>query len=487
VTQALLPRLLERPAARAARMPDGDIAYGELEHASAALAARLLAPETRPHASRPLALWAAPSVATVIALAAGLRAGLPLLPINPKSGAMELDHVLADAAPSALLAERGATLPPALRELPRLDPRDGATASGAREAPPEPPGEAAALVMYTSGTTGPPKGVVQTRAALIANLDALADVWGLRGDVEIVHALPLFHVHGLVLGTIGPLRLGACVRHLGGFDVDSFAAALQESSVLFGVPTMYHRLLAAAEQDPGLRAALARARLLVSGSAALGVDVHAGIERLTGRRVVERYGMTETLIISSTLPGERARPGYVGGPLPGVEVSVRDEDGVEMAHDDEAIGGVWVRGPSVFGSYVNEARARAADSFERGWFATGDLAAVTGEGELRLVGRRSTDLIKSGGYRIAAAEIEAALLEHPAVSEAAVRGVPDGELGERVAAWVVIAHGQRVGDNELTDHVANALTQHKRPREIRRVQALPRNELGKVQKQQLEL
>ncbi|HYB24822.1 MAG TPA: AMP-binding protein, partial [Solirubrobacteraceae bacterium] len=194
----------------------------------------------------------------------------------------------------------------------------------------------------------------------------------------------------------------------------------------------------------------------------------------------ERYGMTETLIITSTRPGEPARPGYVGRPLPGVSVRVSDEQGTEVAHDDEAVGSVWVHGPSVFERYASGTR-----TLRDGWFETGDLAAVTGDGALRLVGRSSTDLIKSGGYRMAAGEIEAALLTHPAVGEAAVRGLPDAELGERVVAWVVLADGRSASDGELIDHVARQLTAHKRPREIRRVASLPRNELGKVRKQLL--
>ncbi len=245
----MFARLLNRPQAQAAHMPDGRLTYGELERASAALAGRL--------PPRALALWATPSLATVVGLLAGLRAGVPLIPVNPKSGGGELEHVLADAEPHAVVVGPGVELPSALAALPRIDVNADDSATGTD--PAEPPDDAAALIMYTSGTTGPPKGVVQTRRSLIANLDALARVWGLGGDDAILHALPLFHVHGLVLGTIGPLRLGARVRHLGAFDVESFAGALEESSVMFAVPTMYRRLLAAAERDERLREA-SRAR-----------------------------------------------------------------------------------------------------------------------------------------------------------------------------------------------------------------------------------
>lgn len=476
----MFPRLLDEPRKQAVDMPDGRMSYAELAAAAAGLAAHL------PPA--PLALWATPSLATVVGLLAGVAAGAPVIPLNPKSGEVELAHLIADGRPRAVLAATEVELPEALRAIPRIAVRsrevaaaDASTRAGA------PPGhDAPALILYTSGTTGMPKGVVHTLGSLAANLDALAEVWGLTSADRLVHALPLFHAHGLVLATIGPLRFGGSVKHVGAFAVGAVAEGLaeEETTVLYAVPTMYHRLLAAAASDGQVTDALRRARLLVSGSAALAVDVHRGIERLTGRAVVERYGMTETLMISSTHPGEPSRPGYVGRPLPGVSVRVSDEDGVEVPHDDATIGSVWVRSPSLFAGYVGREQT-ATPPPRDGWFHTGDLAAVAGDGALRLVGRSSTDLIKSGGYRIAAGEIESVLLAHPAVEEVAVRGVPDAELGERVVAWVVPADAPAAADGELIDYVAAQLTPHKRPREIRRVASLPRNELGKVQKQLL--
>ncbi len=473
---AVLERLRDDPSKQAADMPGGRLTYGELDAASASLATAL--------PTGPLVLWATPTVATIVGLVAALRAGVPLIPISPKSGAMELAHVLADASPRAVLAGPGVRLPDTLAALSRIEVGRQAAASGYADE--ELDGELPALIMYTSGTTGRPKGVVQSRRSLVANLDALTEAWGLtRADV-IAHSLPLFHVHGLVLGTIGPLRLGGRVRHLGRFEVESTARALeQDASVLFGVPTMYYRLAAAAERDARIAAALSRPRLLASGSAALPVEVHRRLEGLTGRAVIERYGMTETLIVSSTRPGEPSRPGYVGTPLPGVSVRVTDDHGAEVPSDEETMGGVWVRGPSVFREYVGRGQSPVS-SFEGDWFDTGDLGVLAPDGALRLVGRSSTDMIKSGGYRMAAGEIETALLAHPAVSEAAVRGMPDVELGERVVAWVVLADTPAVKDGALIEHVAQHLTPHKRPREIRRVASLPRNELGKVQKQRLE-
>jgi malonyl-CoA/methylmalonyl-CoA synthetase len=254
--------------------------------------------------------------------------------------------------------------------------------------------------------------------------------------------------------------------------------------MLFAVPTMYHRLADAARADPVVAAGLREARLLVSGSAALPVFEHARIEALCGQRIVERYGLSETLIIASTRADGGRRAGHVGRALDGVELLVVGEDGAEVARDGAAIGDVLVRGPSLFDGYLNQPHA-TAEAFRDGWFVTGDLGVLAPDGSLRLVGRRGTDLIKSGGYRIGAGEIESALLEHPAVAEAAVLGVRDDDLGERIVAWVVRRDGAEVDERTLIEHVALALTPHKRPREVRFVETLPRNELGKVQKRLL--
>jgi malonyl-CoA/methylmalonyl-CoA synthetase len=255
--------------------------------------------------------------------------------------------------------------------------------------------------------------------------------------------------------------------------------------MVFGVPTMYHRIALEAEADPEIGAAFRRARLLVSGSAPLPAIEHKRIERLIGQRIVERYGMTETLMnVSVRASGERT-PGFVGLPLPGVDLRLVDDDGVPFeASDGETIGEVQIRGPNLFTGYLNRPDA-TAEAFRDGWFQTGDLATRAPSGYIRIVGRRATDLIKSGGYKIGAGEIEAALLEHPAVAEAAVAARPDPDLGERVAAWVVRREGAVVDADDLTRHVATLLSAYKRPREIHFVDELPRNEMGKVLKKAL--
>ena len=256
--------------------------------------------------------------------------------------------------------------------------------------------------------------------------------------------------------------------------------------MLFGVPTMYHRLAADAEEDPEIARALRRARLLVSGSAALPAADHARIQRATGQRIVERYGMTETLMNTAVHADGDRRPGTVGPPLPGVEVRLVDDHGHVIEHSDgETVGEIHVRGPNLFLEYLNRPDATAEVLID-GWFRTGDVAIRDPDGYLRIVGRRATDLIMSGGFKIGAGEIESALLEHHAVADAAVTGEPDADLGERIVAWIVPAAGHRPPDErELADHVARLLSPHKRPRVVRYLNALPRNELGKVQKNQL--
>jgi len=246
----------------------------------------------------------------------------------------------------------------------------------------------------------------------------------------------------------------------------------------FGVPTVWSRLVA----EPDHAAALSSARLLVSGSAALPVPVFERLRDLTGHVPVERYGMTETLITLSTRHDGDRRPGYVGVPIAGVETRLRSDAGDPVPHDGETIGGLQVRGDTLFSGYLNLPDKTADSMTDDGWFVTGDAVTIGPDGYHRIVGRASIDIIKSGGYKVGAGEVETALLSHPSVAEVAVVGVPDDDLGERIVAYVV---GDTAEPQTLIDHVAGLLSVHKRPREVRILDTLPRNAMGKVQKQQL--
>ncbi|WP_030611145.1 acyl-CoA synthetase [Streptomyces sclerotialus] len=509
----LFPALRTASSRTALRFQDRALTYGELAAAAGTLAERI-------GAERRVAVWATPTLETSVAVVAALLAGVPAVPVNPKIGESELAHIVSDSAPTLVLAEPDAELPGPLATMTRIDidPYEGieggATAETAIEAhataqasttagasttpaadtavelPPEPGAEAPAVIVYTSGTTGRPKGVVIPRRAIAATLDALAEAWQWTADDVLVHGLPLFHVHGLILGILGPLRRGGTVHHLGRFSTEGVARELAGAgTMLFGVPTMYHRLAAEAGSDPALAKALGGARLLVSGSAALPLTDHQKITAATGARVVERYGMTETLMNTAVRADDTSAPGTVGVPLPGVQARLVDESGTVIgASDGETVGEIQVRGPNLFVEYLNRPDA-TAEAFDGGWFRTGDMATRDAAGRYRIVGRKATDLIKSGGYKIGAGEIENALLEHPGVAEAAVTGEPDEDLGERIVAWIVPAPDENGGAapsaQELIDHVAAQLAPHKRPRVVHFLDALPRNDMGKILKRGL--
>ncbi len=439
----------------ALRFGEKSLTYAELHQAAGTLAERLQG-KTR------VAVWATSTLETCVAIVAGLLAGVAVVPLNPKLGERELEHILGDSEPDLVL-------------------RDEPIVFGDPGAFDEPGPETPALVIYTSGTTGPPKGVVLPRRALTSNIDSLAQAWQWTGDDVLVHGLPLFHVHGLGIGILGALRLGGSVRHVK-FSPEAIGHEFATgATMMFGVPTMYHRIAEAVENDGKLADQFRTARLLVSGSAALPASDHERIARATGQGIVERYGMSETLMnVSVRFDGDR-RPGAVGLPVDGVDVRVVDEQGDDVGVGP--IGEIEVRGPNLFLEYLNRPDATEA-AFRDGWFKTGDMAVRDPDGYIRIVGRRATDLIKSGGYKIGAGEIENALLEHPAVAEVAVTGEPDDDLGERIVAWVVPA-GVAPEPSALSDHVAKLLSPHKRPRVVRYLEALPRNEMGKVLKREL--
>ncbi|MEV4127978.1 acyl-CoA synthetase [Nocardia sp. NPDC049707] len=467
----LLRSLNPLAVAGGADIPDAVTIDGATLSRSDVLGAATAVAERIARADR-VAVLARPTVTTVLAVVGCLIAGVTVVPVPPDSGTAELAHILTDSGAQAWLgaAPEGSDLP----VVPvRMHARSWHTY-------PEPDPATPAFVLYTSGTTGLPKGVVLNRGAIAAGLDALADAWAWTPNDILVHGLPLFHVHGLILGLLGPLRVGSPLIHTGKPTPQAYADA--RGTLYFGVPTVWSRIV----EDPDAARKLAEARLLVSGSAPLPVPVFERLRELTGHAPIERYGMSETMITLSTrFDGER-RPGWVGTPVAGVETRLRDEAGTDVPHDGDNIGGLQVRGPMLFDGYYNRAEATAECWTEDGWFKTGDVAAIDVDGWHRIVGRESVDLIKSGGYRIGAGEVETVLLGHPEVAEVAVVGVPDADLGQRIVAYVVLRGAATDSiDQSLISHVAEQLSAHKRPREVRVVATLPRNAMGKVQKKLL--
>lgn len=445
----------------AVRIGGATLSRGDLVGAATSVAERI-------GGAHRVAVLATPSPATVLAVTGCLIAGVPFVPVPADVGSAEQAHILTDSGAQAWLGEAPAD-PAGLPHVPvRLHARSW-------HRYPEPGPRDTAMVIYTSGTTGPPKGAAISRAALAADLDALAEAWQWTAEDVLVHGLPLFHVHGLVLGLLGSLRVGNRFVHTGRPTPQAYAEA--GGTLYFGVPTVWSRIVA----DPPSARALSSARLLVSGSAALPVPVFGGLAELTGHAPVERYGCTETLITLSTRADGERRPGSVGVPLAGVQTRLVDEAGAPVPRDGETIGSLQVRTPTIFDGYLNRPDATAAAFDPEGWYRTGDAAVIGPDGMHRIVGRESVDLIKSGGYRVGAGEVETALLGHPGVAEVAVVGLPDADLGQRIVAFVV---GDAAPD-ELIGFVAQQLSVHKRPREVRLVESLPRNAMGKVLKREL--
>ncbi|MFD6949637.1 acyl-CoA synthetase [Nocardiopsis sp. TSRI0078] len=449
----------------AVRVGDEGLDREGLWSAAAAVAGRITG-------ARAVAVHGEASLSTVVAVVGGLLAGVPVVPVPADAAAAERRHIVRDSG-----AELWLGTPQEGTDLPAV-PVDPAERSS--HTVPEPPSEAAALVMYTSGTTGPPKGAVLSRRAVAADLDALADAWDWTPDDVLVHGLPLFHVHGLVLGVLGALRVGGPLVHTVRPSPAAYAAAAEKEKgrLFFGVPTVWSRVV----RDPASARALSGARLLVSGSAPLPDTVADGLRAASGHHPVERYGMTETLITVAARADAPRRTGWVGTALAGLETRLRGEHGEPVPSDGESIGELQVRGATLFDGYLGLAGATAAAWTDDGWFRTGDAAVRDTDGWHRIAGRMSVDMIKTGGYRVGAGEVEAALLGHPAVREAAVVGEADDDLGQRIVAYLV---GEGIDPGAVLDFATARLSVHKRPREVRVVDALPRNAMGKVQKKLL--
>jgi malonyl-CoA/methylmalonyl-CoA synthetase len=418
-----------------------------------------------------------------------LRAGLAYLPLNSAYQGGEVDYFLENAEPRAVVAQP--------RSMPWLDPLArrrgidhlftldesgaGSLVEAARAAEPgfrtvPRAGGDLAAILYTSGTTGRSKGAMITHRNLASNARVLHRAWGFRPGDLLVHMLPLFHVHGLFVACHCILMNGSAMRFHAKFDARQAIADFAGSTVFMGVPTFYTRLLA----EPGLtREACARMRLFVSGSAPLLAETHAEFERRTGQRILERYGMTETgMLTSNPLDGER-RAGSVGPALPGTAVRIVDESGKTCPPGEN--GHVEVRGHNVFSGYWRMPEKNREEFTADGWFRTGDMGSLSADGYLTIAGR-SKDLIITGGYNVYPKEIELALDELPGVKESAVVGVPHPDFGEAVMAVVVPAPGVRPIEADLIAALKERLANFKVPKRVHVVEDLPRNAMGKVQK-----
>ncbi|MDE2016297.1 MAG: malonyl-CoA synthase [Hyphomicrobiales bacterium] len=419
-----------------------------------------------------------------------LAAGAALLPLNVAYTGAELDHFLRDATPKLFLCR-----PSSLDAMRALGAAAGvarvesfgdgagsflALVEAAREIASVPRGaHDLAAILYTSGTTGRSKGAMITHDNLSSNARALVAAWRFTDSDVLIHALPIFHVHGLFVALNVALLSGARIDFQRKFDADAVVAALPRATCLMGVPTFYVRLL----DHPGFtREAAAHMRLFVSGSAPLLAETHREFSARTGHAILERYGMTETGMIASN-PYDGARvPGAVGFPLSGIAVRIADSEGRALA--DGETGVIEVRGPNVFKGYWNMPEKTAAEFRDGGWFVTGDVGTVGPDGHLRIVGR-AKDLVISGGFNVYPKEIEEEIDALPGVLESAVIGLPHRDFGEGVTAIVVARPGATLDEAAILAAVAPRLAAFKRPKRALIVADLPRNAMGKVQKAEL--
>lgn len=428
------------------------------------------------------------SAAALAIYAACLRAGMILLPLNTAYTTHELAYFTADAEPTLVICDPEKSeaikgILPSKTQVLTLDAQGQGTlinlaAQQSTEHAPVACGpQDLAAILYTSGTTGRSKGAMLSHDNLLSNGATLAQEWHFAATDVLLHALPIFHTHGLFVAVNASAVSGAAMLFHTGFRVQDVLRDLPRATVLMGVPTFYTRLLAEAHFTRDL---VGHMRLFVSGSAPLLAETHTEFEARTGHRILERYGMTETnMNVSNPYAGER-RAGTVGFPLPGVELKITDPNTAQTLPQG-AIGMIEVRGPNVFQGYWRMPEKTAEELREDGFFITGDLGQIDEDGYVAIVGRQK-DLIISGGYNIYPKEIEVILDELPGVVESAVVGVPDADFGEAVMAVVVPVAGTTLNPEELLDLVRPQIARFKHPRRILIVDDLPRNTMGKVQK-----
>ena len=459
------------------------LSYADLGRRTGQLAARLRA--LGGQVGDRIVVQVEKSPENVLLYLAALRAGLVYVPLNTAYTAAELAYFLGNAEPSVVVcrpadeaAVGGLLTTGKLVTLGTdgngslLDDLPEAELPVEQRAPND-----LAAILYTSGTTGRSKGAMLTHANLLSNALTLKDLWGWQSHDVLIHILPIYHVHGLFVALHGALLSGASVLFHRGFDPAAVIGDLYRSSLLMGVPTHDTRLTAAPELT---REACAKMRLFISGSAPLLAEAHERFEEKTGQRILERYGMTETgMITSNPYQGGERVAGTVGYPLPDVEVRICGESGALVAAGEPGV--LEVRGPNVFAGYWRMPEKTAEEMRPNGFFITGDIATQAPDGRVTLVGR-AKDLIIAGGLNVYPKEIEEAIDALPGVDESAVIGVPHPDMGEGVVAVVVAEKGAAISEEGILAAISGQLARFKQPRRVLVVDALPRNAMGKVQK-----
>ncbi len=462
--------------------------YRALADASARLANRLTdlgaSPGDRVMVQVEKSPWA------VFLYLACMRAGFVFLPLNTGYRADELSYFMQDAEPGVVVASPGSSLADMAGTAPHcamltLDAdgagtlTDGISAVETNHTIVATHADDLAAILYTSGTTGRPKGAMLTHGNLASNAIALHQLWGFRPDDVLLHALPIFHTHGLFVAINCTLLNASPMIFLPTFDAGEVIGQMPDATVMMGVPTFYTRLLA----HDGFTEALCRdMRLFISGSAPLTAEVHDAFRQRTGHAILERYGMTETnMITSNPLSGERLA-GTVGMPLPDVDIRICDDQGDAVEVGD--IGNIEVMGPNVFKGYWRNPEKTAEEFCDDGFFKTGDKGRIEEHGYLQIVGR-SKDLIISGGFNVYPKEVEVVIDELDGVSESAVIGAPHPDYGEGVIAVVICAPGQTVDENSVIAHAKSHLASYKAPKGVIVLDEIPRNAMGKVEKNKL--
>ena len=466
---------------------DGTFTYDQLDDASRRVAGALLGDNTDLNQTR-VAFFMPPSFAYAAVQRGIWRAGGVAVPLAISHPPAELDYVIHDSGASVVVSDPASAtmlMPLAKAARARFLTTTTALASSMADDLPHLGSNRRAMIIYTSGTTGRPKGAVSTHQNIGAQIAALVEAWRWTPADRLLLTLPLHHVHGIINGLGSALAVRATCEILPVFDAERVwdRLASGEITVFTAVPTIYNRLIASWNAAPPevqrARSDGARGlRLMMSGSAALPVQTLERWREITGHTLLERYGMTELgMALSNPLAGER-RPGYVGQPLPGVDIRLVDEDGRDVGEGTP--GELEVRGPAVCLEYWQRPDD-TRDAFRDGWFRTGDVA-VWENGSFRLLGRSNVDIIKTGGFKVSALEIEEILRTHPAIAECAVVGVHDEDWGERVSAAVELRTGATLSLDELQQWAKVQLAPYKVPRALQAVPALPRNAMGKVVK-----